>query len=562
MVSPRLRYYGLKCLSILGLLLVTFALPHVIPGPPLSLYESRFGEADQRERLTALYGFDRPLAVQYTIWMQRLATGQWGVSRHYHRPVFNDILRATGFTLLHLLWTAIACAIWTVALELLYRVRKPPRASSSPHRNWSWLEVVPNFLIALILYDVTVWELGWSDLVSVPLFDPTYYRKPLLMFIPASVMAFTPLIVWHTRVRRVRTCEPSSRWERYRWQWRRFCLSCRPLLSGFVMELLLTEYVFTLPGLGSVGVNAVRRHDFPMLQGFLLATGGLYIVMIMLLDWYHGSGPAAPRTLHTQPLRTGLRDVRRPMWGLIVLLALAISAPYLAPYDATEIHISDQLRLPNARHLLGTDFLGRDVLSRSMHGFRTSIPRVLLISGGIAALSGLLAALSRCLSPALQRLCRSMLLLFEAFPPFLLALMVVLVVERQLRPWSCAVTLFIAGMPLGFALFRDQGSVLRSMANFAAIGEVILILDVVFFYLRLSPEPVMPTWGGDIRIGAQYSHINIWSLLSPIIAVVCSGVILHQFSIYGVSSSSSPPLPLAIMSSRHEADDGTTTTGR
>lgn len=561
MLAPRIRYYGLKCLSIIGLFFVTFALPHVIPGSPLSLYESRFGAADQRERLTTLYGFDRPLAVQYAIWMQRLATGRWGISRHYHRPVFDDILRATGLTLMHLFWTAVAYAIWTAALKLLERIRKPPRAASPPHRNIGWLAVIPNFLIALLLYDIAVWELGWADLISVALFDATYYRKPLLMFIPASVIAFTPLIVWHTSVRNRWSCGHRGRGQRYRGQWRRFCFYFRPLLAGFVMELLLTEYVFTLPGLGSIGVNAIRRHDFPMLQGFLLATGGLYMVLVMLLDWPHDAGPASARRLPPQPIRSALRQMRRPLWGLIVLLALAVWAPYLAPQDATEIHTNDQLRLPNARYLLGTDFLGRDVLSRTLHGFRSSIPRVLLISAGIAALSGLLAALSRRLPPTLQRLCRATPLLFAAFPPFLLALMVVLVVERQLRPWSCEVTLFIAGIPVGFALFRDRLSMLRAMTNLAAIGEVVLLLDVAFFYLRLSPEPVMPTWGGDIRIGAQYSHINIWALLSPIIAVVCSRIILHQFSHYDVATAP-PSLPRATTSSRHEADDGTTTTDR
>ncbi len=246
----------------------------------------------------------------------------------------------------------------------------------------------------------------------------------------------------------------------------------------------------------------------------------------------------------------------RPLWGLIVLLALASWAPSLSPHDATEIHTHDQLRTPNARYMLGTDFLGRDVLSRTMHGFRASIPRVLLITIGIAALSGLLSALTRRLPPGLQQLCHAMPLLFGAFPPFLLTFMVFLVVEHQLQPWSLDITLLITGMPIGFALFRDKVSVLRMMTNLASIGELILILDVVFFYLRLIPEPVTPTWGGDIRIGAQYSHINIWSLLSPIIAVACSRVVLHQLSLHG--SPSPPPLPLAIMSSQNEADGDTT----
>lgn len=561
MFSPHLRYYGLKCLSVIGLFLVTFALPHIIPGPPFKLYEGRFSETEQRERLTALYGFDRPLAVQYSIWMQRLATGQWGLSRYYHRPVFNDILHATGFTLLHLIWTAVLYVVWTVALNLLSHVRRSRQTVPHQHRNLRWLEVIPSFFIALILYDVAVWELGWADLVSVPLFDPAYYRKPWLMVIPASVMALTPLIVWHTRSQRAPLGEHRRHWKRYLYPWRSFCLHFQPFLGGFLMELLLTEYVFTLPGLGSVGVNAIRRRDFPMLQGFLLGTGGLYLVMTMLLERRQPPAPAASRRLDTPPDRSGLRYMKWPLWGLCVLFALAVWAPSLAPHNATEIHIEDQLRLPNARYMLGTDFLGRDVLSRTLHGFRTSIPTVLLVSVSIALLSILLSGLARCLPPVLQKVCCSAPLLVGAFPPFLLVLMAFFVVERQLPSWSREATLFVAGIPVGFALFRDRVSIVRLVTNLATIGQLVLLLDVVFFYLRLSPEPITPTWGGDIRIGAQYSHVNIWSLLSPIIAVICSRVVLHQLGSYRTISRSQP-LSRAIMWRRREADGGTIATGQ
>ena len=48
MSSQRLQYYSLKCLSMLGLLVVTFTLPYLLPGPPIRLYESRFDDPKQR----------------------------------------------------------------------------------------------------------------------------------------------------------------------------------------------------------------------------------------------------------------------------------------------------------------------------------------------------------------------------------------------------------------------------------------------------------------------------------------------------------------------------------
>ena len=66
---------------------------------------------------------------------------------------------------------------------------------------------------------------------------------------------------------------------------------------------------------------------------------------------------------------------------------LAALAAQLAPYSPTEIHSQDQLLRPGYRYLLGTDFLGRDILSRTLSGFRSTIPRVLLLT----ALTGSIA---------------------------------------------------------------------------------------------------------------------------------------------------------------------------
>ncbi len=533
MSTQRLRYCSLKLLSIWGLLLATFTLPYLLPGPPLSLYESRFDDSNQRQHLIATYGFDRSLPVQYAIWTQRLVTGQWGLSRLYHRPVFGDIVQATGFTLLHLLWTAIACGVWTAVFKAVYRILQCLGISPPARERLIFLDTLPSFFVALILHDVAVWQLGWIDLVNVALFDPAYYRKPLIMLIPASALALTPLIVWHTSEPRRTVPAKTMGWRRFSPQWARFGQRFRPLLGYFLMEVLLTEYVFSLPGLGSFGINALRRRDFPLLQGFILGTGGLYMILLTVFDRWTQNGHKthtswSPR-LDNPPVPDGFRHVvQRTIWGLIVLFVLAIWAPHLFPYDPTEIHAHDQLLLPNARYVLGTDFLGRDVLSRTIQGFRSSIPRIFLTTVLIIGMSGLLVGLARFLPRALHRLWTAIVALLEAFPPFLLAFMVFLVVEHY--RWPLETTLIIACLPVACTLPIWQGSRSHRIIAVASIGELVLLLEVIFFYLRLSPEPITPTWGGDIRIGAQYSHMNIWALLAPVIAVAWSRSVFHQLS--------------------------------
>ena len=74
---------------------------------------------------------------------------------------------------------------------------------------------------------------------------------------------------------------------------------------------------------------------------------------------------------------------KRFIFSSVILLALficALFAPYLSSFDPQQVEISNKLLAPDAVHLLGTDQLGRDVLSRLLHGARYSLFLSLTIS--------------------------------------------------------------------------------------------------------------------------------------------------------------------------------------
>src|SRR5258705_13403271 len=79
---------------------------------------------------------------------------------------------------------------------------------------------------------------------------------------------------------------------------------------------------------------------------------------------------------------------------IVVLVATAVLAPVLAPYDPIKIKSSDRLRAPSLSHPLGTDDFGRDILSRVIYGARISM----LLGLGAVAISTLLAAIIGILS--------------------------------------------------------------------------------------------------------------------------------------------------------------------
>jgi peptide/nickel transport system permease protein len=82
--------------------------------------------------------------------------------------------------------------------------------------------------------------------------------------------------------------------------------------------------------------------------------------------------------------------------GLVVLLILVIAAIFanqLSPYDPYEQNMNEALAVPSSQHLLGTDLLGRDMLSRMIYGARTAL-MVGFIATGIAASAGIAMGLA------------------------------------------------------------------------------------------------------------------------------------------------------------------------
>jgi len=519
-----LRYWSLKLVSLGGISLAVFALPHLMSGKPVTLYESWPASAQQRAHLTSAYGFDYPLSTQYAIWLRRLLTGQWGSSRYSARLVLQESWRATRLTLSLLLWTLLACGLGIAAFWSMRRLA-PWLGALLPHRKLLHiLEAVPIFLVAVFLRELVLWQLGWISMASIPLFEPYYFLNPGYMLLPAALLALTPLRIWYTS-----PSAPHSQRPRLRQRWQAFRILFRPHLECFLLDVSLTEYVFAFPGLGRLGIEALQRRDVPLLQGFILCTGVLYFVLRCLCE------PAQPRPAFSATCPVGLRPpgtaVYNGLWGLLMLGIITMWAPALALYDPMEIHSRDQFLAPGYRYTLGTDFLGRDVLSRAVEGFRSSIPRVLCLTAFVGGVSWLALGYARGVRRCIRVVWCGVMTLLQAMPSFVLAFMVFVVCERH--PWALHIALAIACLPVAAQLFTQATTRLQRVAHLAQLGSLVLLLEVTFYFLNLSSESFAPTWGSDIRHGMHYGHINIWMVLAPSCAVIWSRHSLYQLS-YGL----------------------------
>lgn len=268
---------------------------------------------------------------------------------------------------------------------------------------------------------------------------------------------------------------------------------------------------------------------------------------------------------------------------LILLAIIAIGAPWIAPYDPLQVSLPDALLAPSRVHWLGTDQLGRDVLSRLMYGTRISLV-IGLLSVGIAVLVGsvigslagfyggwLDALLMRLVDTLLsiptiflllaiiamdpgQRLLELVHLpliggilgaLFAAVDPQIVVLMAVI----GLMSWMGVARLVraeiltlkerefvLASRVLGASPFRiiithllpnAMGPVLVSAT--LGVGGAILT-ESVLSYLGLGVQPPTPSWGNILNEGRIALGVAWWLTLSP---GLCILVTVLAFNLLG-----------------------------
>jgi ABC-type dipeptide/oligopeptide/nickel transport system permease component/ABC-type dipeptide/oligopeptide/nickel transport system permease subunit len=516
------QYWRDKFLGCLGITLVVFGLPYLMQDTPLELYGGWDNNEQRQQQLVAFYGLDRSLLEQYGIWLYRMVSGQWGDSRFYNRSVWSDSQRAMGQTSILIGWTLMVVMGWIWLWPRLCQWWRPPRTRWYP-TSLFFILILPNFIVVILVRDLLLWRVGWLSMAHMPAFAPFYLFNPFYMIVPAILLALVPCAVWTS----VSPLPLSRQPVQFGKSMGRFCRRFRPLLAGLLFELFLLEQILSVPGLGRMGIAALKRRDVPMLQGFILCTIILYFVLSILLDWgakrYRlpyawlavGRPAASDRIAFRWPI---LHQRYRGILGLLLLLAIAIWTPQLSPYDPSEIHSDDQLLRISYRYFLGTDFLGRDVLSRTLSGCRAEVPRSWLIMSLSGSLGGLIVYLGRYLPRWLRPIMRLCLVVYHTAPPFLMVFLIFLIADPS--PWSLEIALLLGLMPSTLYLLSRPRPLTERLLSLARIGGEALLFLVIFHFLNLVPDVANPTWGSELRMGMTYSQNNAWLLVGPALVLL------------------------------------------
>ncbi len=253
------------------------------------------------------------------------------------------------------------------------------------------------------------------------------------------------------------------------------------------------------------------------------------------------------------PLVQSWRALRRDwaaMAGLalyLALLAAAIFAAQVAPHDPTTVHMADRLKPPSGGYLLGTDELGRDLLSRIIYGARVSMSVGLISVGigcGLGVLLGLIAGYrGGTIDSAIMRALDGVL----AFPSLILAMAIVAALGPSV--FNAMIAIGIVSIP-SFARIT-RGSVLSlKEKEFVEAGRAIgatdlylmfrvllpnclspllvqisvsfssaVLTEAALSFLGLGVQPPTPSWGAMLDTGRKFLSHNPWYAFSAGAAV-------------------------------------------
>ncbi|PST19659.1 ABC transporter permease [Rhizobium sp. JAB6] len=247
---------------------------------------------------------------------------------------------------------------------------------------------------------------------------------------------------------------------------------------------------------------------------------------------------------------------------ILILLILAIFAPYIAPKDPLEQDLMSGTLPPawiegsDPGFLLGTDDLGRDVLSRAIFGTRIALT-VAFVAAGLAAFIGtLLGLLSGWYGGWIDKVISRLVDIWMAFPPVLLSILLVAVFGSGVHSVIAAIVIIdwtrfcrvvrsetqaqarmdyvTAAHTIGFSRAKILFSEILPNVTPVLIALVSLemgiavIVEAILSFVGLSVASDTPTWGGMIAEGRQMIYQGWWVLVVPLIALFAAVLAFNQ----------------------------------
>ncbi|EDP62369.1 D-Ala-D-Ala transporter subunit [alpha proteobacterium BAL199] len=310
--------------TVLGLMVITFTISHLIPADPIAAAAGENATAEQIAALRVKFGLDQPIYVQLYRYVLAVAQGDFGISLYTQRPIVFDIATRLPATL----------ELTFVAVLIAATLGIPLGVLSATHRNSPLDHVlrvitvsglaIAAFWLAILFQLLFAMKLGWTPLqgrvdgwgpdsvtgfflIDAVLMGDLEILQDVAahMILPAATLAF-PAMATIVRFTRAGVLEAiNSNYVMYEeamgfprriivWKYvLRNALIGTVTQIGLIFGILIAngvvvEAVFDWPGLGLYAVSSILQSDYNGIMAFAIIAGVIFIVVNLLVDITHG----------------------------------------------------------------------------------------------------------------------------------------------------------------------------------------------------------------------------------------------------------------------------------
>ncbi len=304
MVSFLIKRLGFAVLTLFSVLTLVFLIVRILPGDPALVI---LGDQASTESVAALHhklGLDKPLLVQYLTFMLRVVQGNLGTSMITGRSITSEIANVLPYTLELTVAALVLGVLLGVPAGVWAAVRRN-RPADFVLRLVSLLGLsLPAFVASIILLMIFAIDLRWFPVISSG-GDGGLVERLRQMALPTISLALI-MMAYITRVTRsamlevlnqdfVRTARAKGA-SQYAVIWRHALGNCMiPITTvvGLYLGILignsvLTEIVFSRPGLGKLILNALTQRDYTLLQGMIVIYTLMVVVVNLITDLTYG----------------------------------------------------------------------------------------------------------------------------------------------------------------------------------------------------------------------------------------------------------------------------------
>ena len=346
MLQYTIRRLLLSIPVIFGILVVTFVMARSIPGDPCKAMLGEKATVETCERFTREYGLDKPIPVQFWIYMQEILQGNFGKSIRFSRPVSTILIERLPTTIELSLIALFIATIIGVPLGVISAVRRNSAidvgtmisANIGVSMPVYWLGLMLAYVFALLLKDTPFWlppsgritagvtvvpfyeVFGWEIVEGTLKYNISEFFANLYIFnsiitrdwavlgdvikhmiLPAVALATIPLAII-ARITRssmlevlrqdyIRTARAKGLFERFVVLKHAFRNALLPIVTIIGLQVgtlfagaVLTETIFGLAGVGRMLYEAITARDFPIVQAFTVVIAIGYVLINLLVD--------------------------------------------------------------------------------------------------------------------------------------------------------------------------------------------------------------------------------------------------------------------------------------